>query len=60
MTVDSKMSLSTVALLLSCFGVSLGYVYVDLNGNDTWTVANANGSIKIAATVPGQVSLDLL
>jgi beta-mannosidase len=33
---------------------------MDLNGVDVWTVMNANSSIKIPATVPGQVHLDLL
>lgn len=32
----------------------------ELSLNGEWTVKNVNGSIKIAAQVPGQVHLDLL
>ena len=38
---------------------AFGLVEKDLGGSD-WRVENANGSLNIAATVPGQIHLDLL
>jgi len=48
-----------IVLLVLFVPAIVGQDIIDLSG-ESWTVINGKGDMKISATVPGQVHLDLM